>query len=113
LRRLTHKPGWLIKISKMYYNRIRMKINYISWTKGSIEHIAKHKVTPEEVEEVLFEDEPYVFRARGGNRYAVYGTTDGGRYLIIVLQISKSYAKVITARDMTLTERRKYQEIKG
>jgi len=97
----------------MYYNRIRMKIERISWTKESIEHIARHKVTPKEVEEVLFEDEPYVFRARGKNRYAVYGTTGGGRYLVIVLQISRVYAKVITARDMTLTERRKYQEIRG
>lgn len=34
-----------------------MKINYISWTKESIDHIAKHKVVPEEVEEVLFEDD--------------------------------------------------------
>lgn len=90
-----------------------MKINYISWTKESIDHIAKHKVVPEEVEEVLFEDEPYIFRTKGKNRYIVYGTTGGGRYLIIVLRISKVYAKVITARDMTLTERRKYREIRG
>jgi uncharacterized DUF497 family protein len=64
---------------------------------------------PEEVEEVLFNDEDLP-RMMGGNegQYLVYGRTHGGRFSFIVWASKYRQTKIITVRDMTGKEKRFY-----
>ncbi len=81
----------------------------IEWDEDSIEHIAKHRVEPEEVEEVL--SGRYLLRRGRKQRYYVLGRTEAGRYLFIVLaRWGRHSFRVITARDMTKTEQRLFRK---
>ncbi len=81
----------------------------IRWTDKAEDHIAAHHVTPEEVEAVVYTRPRLVLTGREGTEY-VFGTTDAGRYLLVVLAESvdgRSY--VVTARDMTDAERQAFR----
>ena len=85
-----------------------MEIKSFRWDINTIEHIANHSVSPDEVEEVTFDDEPYIRKGRQDRRY-LYGQTIGGRYLFVVyILLPIKEAKVITARDMDEKEKRLY-----
>jgi uncharacterized DUF497 family protein len=71
------------------------------------EHIARHNVSVEEVEEVI-EGNYQVTRARQG-RYRLIGHTASGRYLtIIVAPRGQGVYGLVTARDADDGERRIY-----
>ena len=60
-----------------------MKIYEFVWTEERIEHIARHGVEPEELEEACF-GRPLVRRAKATGKnplYQVFGRTDAGRLL--------------------------------
>ncbi len=82
-------------------------ISSIKWTVKSIEHIARHSVRPEEVEEVCFnEDEVPFIRSGRENIHYVFGKTYSGRLLFIVVKfIRQGEVGVITARDMDTWEK--------
>ena len=84
-----------------------MKIENISWDQETVDHISNHLVSPEEVEEVLFNDvdTPLMMRGREG-KYLAYGKTHGGRLLLIVWGPQYRKTKIVTARDMTEKEKR-------
>lgn len=85
-----------------------MEIIYFRWDEDIINHIARHEVKPEEIEEVAFENNPYVRRGKRGRRY-LYGQTLGGRYLFAVYVLSsEKIAQVITAREMDEKEQKLY-----
>ena len=88
-------------------------IRQLFWDERNEGHIARHRVSREEVEEVCF-GRYWMLRASGRMRKAVFGQTLAGRYLLVVLSM-RSYDRyyVVTARDMTQTERRRYQMWKG
>jgi uncharacterized protein len=72
------------------------------------EHIARHNVSVEEVEEVVFGD-PFITKTRD-RRYRVIGQADAGRYLTIFLgPRGRGVYGLITARDATDSGRRLYQ----
>ena len=75
---------------------------------GGEDHIARHGVQLEEVEEEMV-GRPLFLRAREG-RYSAIGQTDAGRYLTVFLAPrGQSVFSLITARDADRSERRKYQ----
>ncbi len=79
------------------------------WDELNIEHIADHGVEPYEAEEVI-DDDPFIVRA-GKDRYAAYGQSDSGRYLLVVYaKKSNQRLRVITARDLTLAEKRRLKQ---
>lgn len=92
-----------------------MKIDELIWPRDRIDHIARHGVTPEEVEEVCF-GRPLVQRAKSQGPSPVYyvmGQSLAGRYLfcvIIALPDGKGYP--VTARSMTDNEKRRYRNWK-
>ena len=90
-----------------------MKIEKISWDQETVDHISNHLVSPEEVEELLFNgvDIPLMMRGREG-RYLAYGKTHGGRLLFVVWASKYKKTKIITARDMTEKEKRFYKRRK-
>ena len=90
-----------------------MKIENITWDEDTTDHISRHAVSPEEVEEVLFNasDLPRIMRGKE-NRYLAYGKTSAGRFLLVVLIIANRKTRIITARDMTDREKKFYRRKK-
>jgi uncharacterized DUF497 family protein len=82
----------------------------LSWDDEAIEHIwERHHLTIEEVDEAFHDTNAFIHTGKY-RRQAIYGQSDGGRYLtIIVKPISRLAAQLITARDMTDSERQRYK----
>ena len=75
---------------------------------------AKHRVALKEVRQVLL-GRPRIRFAENGNTpgedvYAAFGQSYGGRYLVVffVYKATSETAIVISVRDMTQAERRRY-----
>ena len=84
-----------------------MHFQTFEWDSVNIVHIAEHRVTPTEAEEACY-NKPLIFRSRL-ERYYVLGRTDNGRYLtVIIAPKNKNIVRVITARDMSDTERQRF-----
>ena len=82
-----------------------MRITAFEWDGQNIAHMARHGVNPEEVEEACY-NRPLVLRSRQGS-YLVYSQTDDGRYLMAICRYrGQGRIYVITARDMTESERK-------
>jgi len=91
----------------------RMRIHELIWPEDRVEHIARHGVTPEEVEEVCF-GRAWVRRSKsmGSNPvYYVLGQTTAGRYLLcVVIQFPDRRGYPVTARPMTEREQRRFNQ---
>jgi len=92
-----------------------MRIDAFVWPEERIEHISRHGVTHEEVEEVCFE-KPLVQRAKSVGENPVYyilGQTVAGRYLFcVVIRFPDGKGYPVTAREMTAKEKRRYRKWK-
>jgi len=87
-----------------------MEIMEFQWDDQNIEHIARHNVYPDEVEDVAFDDDPWIKKGRKETRYML-GYTIAGRYLLVVYVLrSKGVARVITAMDMDDKSRKLYKK---
>ncbi len=93
-----------------------MKIEGIVWLGTIIEKIEqKHHVQQHEVREV-FANQPYFRCVEKGHRagehvYAAMGQTDGGRHLIVFFVYKQDgRALILSTRDMTHAERRRYEQ---
>lgn len=93
-----------------------MTIHEFIWPEDRIEHIARHGVTPEEVEEVCF-GKSFVRRAKSVGENPVYyvlGQTAAGRYMFcVVIRFPDGNGYPVTAREMTAKEKRGYRKWKG
>ena len=79
------------------------------WDVWNTEHIKKHNVTVEEVEEIY--KSPKITKKTYLNRTLILGKTKKNRFLTIVVSTEKQIAPyVISARDMSKKERRYYNE---
>ena len=89
-----------------------MTIHEFIWPGERIEHIARHGVTPEEVEQVCF-GKPWVQRTKSEGEnpvYLVQGQTETGRYLLcVVIHFPDGKGYPVTAREMTAKEKRRYR----
>jgi hypothetical protein len=74
----------------------------------SVEHIARHGVTMEEVREAVLE-RPYWRTDGKEGTTLIYGRTYAGRYLLVVVVPDQDEAFVVTARDMTSSEKKTFQ----
>lgn len=90
-----------------------MGIGEFVWSQDRIDHIARHGVRPEEVEEACF-GRCLVQRAKSEGENPVYyvqGQTDAGRYLFcVVIQFPDDKGFPVTARPMTEKEKRRYRQ---
>ena len=91
-----------------------MKITECLWIDKFVDKIiGKHNVFPEEVEEVL-SNYPLILKmekgkVKGEDLYVAFGKTDAGRHLAILFVNKKnSRALVISARDISKKERKRY-----
>lgn len=86
-----------------------MRIDDLEWTLDRVEHIGRHSVGPEEVEEI-FASAPVFRRGRAGV-YEAWGQTASGRYLLVVFRyLGHNRAWPITARDMDENEKRHFRQ---
>jgi uncharacterized DUF497 family protein len=72
----------------------------------------RHRVTPEEAEDVFFH-EPLIVRsdvrhARSEKRYYALGQASSGRYLFVSFTIRRKEIRVISVRDMNRREKDAY-----
>lgn len=72
-----------------------------------------HGVTPEEAEDVFFQ-EPLVMRSdvrhsRREKRWYALGQTSKGRWLFLVFTVRRKLIRVISARDMNRNETETYE----
>ena len=87
-----------------------MEIREFEWDDNNIEHIARHGVFPDEVEDVAFDDDPWIRKGRKGTRYML-GYTVAGRYLFVVYVLKgKGIARVITSMDMDDKTKKLYKK---
>lgn len=91
-----------------------MRIVGFIWLENVVEKLEiKHRVTPEEVEEV-FAGRPKIVRMnrghfRGEDVYRGLGQTESGRYLtVFFIHKLTQEALILSARDMDKKERRGY-----
>ena len=88
----------------MLYN-----IEELIWDEWNIEHIKKHEVCVNEIEEVC--NKPINSFKSYQNRLIVLGKTNNGRLLTLVLmKKNKGVYYLITARDMSRKERKLINE---
>jgi uncharacterized protein len=93
-----------------------LKITGFIWLEDIVQKLVqKHGVRREEVREV-FQNRPH-FRfvekghRRGENVYAAFGQTEAGRYLIVFfVHKQDGRALILSVRDMTESERRRYEQ---
>jgi len=87
-----------------------MEITWFEWDDNNIQHIARHHLSPDEVESMAFDDEPWIKKGRKGTRYML-GYTVSGRYLFIVyVLMGKGTARVITAMDIDEKTKKLYKK---
>jgi len=81
----------------------------ITWTEESEDHIARHGVKPEEVQEALYTRPRWITPGRSGTTL-VFAMTDAGRYLLVVVASAlDGGVYVVTARDLNDSERRTFR----
>jgi uncharacterized DUF497 family protein len=74
---------------------------------------SKHGVSSEEVEEACLSEEHHVRHSKEG-LYKLFGQTAAGRYILAVLvNLGRGVWKIVTAREMTDSERRLYRKSLG
>lgn len=95
-----------------------MRLHEVIWKDQFVHKIeTKHPITVEEVEEILFSGSRFrraqKGKVKGEDLYVAYGQTSGGRYLVVFfVKKSRDAALPISARDMTTSERRYYEQKK-
>lgn len=71
---------------------------------------SRHQTTYRESSEAAH-GRGFIIRGRSQGIYEVYGRTEAGRYLaVIVRNLGDGVARLITARDMSWTERRRCEK---
>jgi uncharacterized DUF497 family protein len=80
---------------------------------NSTKNWERHKVTPEEAEDVFFHD-PLLMRGDRSHsleekRYRALGQTSRGRLLFIAFTVRRKLVRVISARDMNRREAEGYR----
>lgn len=90
-----------------------MLISEIIWPEDRIEHISRHAVIPQEVEDVCF-GRSLILRAKQQGKNPVYfvlGQTVQGRHLFcVIIQFPDGKGFPVTAREMTDGEKKRFKK---
>lgn len=96
-----------------------MKIERIRWTSDRINHIARHGISPGEVEEAAFDNYNVIQTLKKAIRdprqkvYRLLGRSNSGKFIVFIfIYEGRGTAYPVTAREMTPAERRYYLERK-
>ncbi|WP_051164225.1 hypothetical protein [Nocardia testacea] len=102
---LTERPQ---TVYLPYYVRDTLDCVRVPLTDQPEAHIARHNITPSEVEEAA--QRPYQLGKGRNDTTLLFGQTHAGRYLVVVLsEAMDGRWYVVTARDMDGTEQQAYR----
>jgi len=93
-----------------------LRVAGLIWLEDIVDKLlAKHGVSKEEVEEVFLDLPAFRFVEKGHwskeNVYAALGQTGAGRYLVAFFILKTGgQALILSARNMTETERKRYEK---
>ena len=77
-----------------------MPYYFFIWTPEVVEHLAEHKVTPEEFEEIV-SDPDSEDRSRSSENLGAFGSTSEGRFLCCVFKrFGDATVEPVTAYDV-------------
>jgi len=85
------------------------------WDQANIRHIAKHRITPPEAEQVVLNN-PIDLQfqiSSGEERIAQLGETSAGRILVVITTMRDESIRVVTAFPATKQLRNLYNTQKG
>lgn len=86
-----------------------MRIGRLEWDDDNVEHVARHQVTPQEVEDVCFGF--HISRKEDGGRYILSGQSGEGRYLNVVIErVGGGLFRPVTAFEMSESYKRSYRK---
>jgi len=89
-----------------------VKIKSLYWDDANIEHIARHGLSPVDIDDVCFGGH-ISFKGRQ-RRYILYGKTEGDAMIMIVLErLFRQVFRPITARAMIEKEKHNYRKRVG
>jgi len=96
-------------------NKIIENCTGFDWDEGNItKNWDKHDVSSGECEQIFFNKPLIVKRdskhSQFENRYYVLGRTDSDRLLFAVFTVREDKIRIISARDMTIAEAKRYQK---
>lgn len=82
-----------------------VKFDAVEWDdaadpRGNVAHIARHELTPEEVESVLVSPNARDGTSRSSARKTLFGWTDSGRFIMIAYKLKQTRTS-ITVRPIT------------
>lgn len=82
------------------------------WTQESEAHVARHGLSPDEIEEALYTKPRWADPGRDGTSL-VWCTTAAGRYLlVVVVEAADGRDFIVTARDMDRDEKVRFRRRK-
>ena len=82
------------------------------WDDANIDHIARHGLEPEDVEEALLDPDSFpvpTYNYGGEKRRGLVGATNGGRVLFVVYTERGGKIRPITAREASKSQKRRYK----
>lgn len=90
-----------------------IRVDRLIWDEGNTAHIARHDVTPKEVEEVCHGQ--YLVKDAKAGRVMIIGSTKSGRALCIIIdpEAEERIWYPVTARPADKAERKKYTQETG
>src|SRR6516225_4619269 len=113
-RAKRHQPSrdLLRTACSSHYNALQMlTVRRLVWDEWNVEHIARHEVTPDEVEQVC-QGEPMTSETYS-DRLRVVGPTDASRMLTVILAPEgKGVYYPVMGRPASRKERRLYEDSK-
>lgn len=88
-------------------------IRKLIWDSWNIQHIARHSITPEEVEEICH-NLPLVLRGQEKGRLVLIGSTEEGRMITVVVE-ANGYGKYypVTSYETDASDKALYNRLKG
>ncbi len=87
-------------------------VRRLRWDPGNVAHIARHQVSPDEVEQVCHGE--HIEHVASAGRVMLLGISGAGRMLAVVLEAeSGGVYYPLTARPASRKERRLYQHQQG
>jgi uncharacterized DUF497 family protein len=96
-------------------NKIIENCTGFDWDEGNLtKNWDKHDVSSGECEQIFF-NKPLIVKRNSKHslfedRYYVLGRTDSDRFLFAVFTVRNDKIRIISARDMTIAEAKRYQK---
>ncbi|HVS28524.1 MAG TPA: BrnT family toxin [Solirubrobacteraceae bacterium] len=90
-----------------------METEGFDWDEANRGHVQANGLDPAEVEQALLDPARIgasAYNVAGEQRWAALGSTEAGRVLFVVFSTRGGRSRVVTARDATATEKRRYRK---